>query len=207
LKDEHKITISSTGDRMATIMARELPIVLVVAALMSTPARAQVIVETAILSSPKSKPKDLGAIWDKALKEPTGAKAKAKPAAAPPASAPAKPRVLPETFSGETEDPMSILDVNADVLTRFSVALAAETARRGEGAPLTRLKYDEVGAAAGGFTPRQYFVLKARVGPFCEAVAAGQPPSDNLTLSYMPTEAAAIRPRCSALLPALKLNR
>ena len=190
---------------MATIIVRELTaIVLVAGVLVATPARAQVLVETGILSSPK--PKDLGAIFDKALKEPTAAKPKAKPGASRPASAPAKPQVLPETFSGETEDPMSILDINADVLTRFSAALAAETARRGEAPPLTRLKYDEVGAAAGGFTPRQYFVLKARVRPFCEAVAAGQPPSDNLTLSYMPTEAAAIRPRCSALLPALKLN-
>ena len=68
---------------------------------------------------------------------------------------------------------------------------------------MTRLKYDEVGAAAGGFTPRQYFVLKARVRPFCEAVAAGQPPSSTLTLSYMPTEAVVIRPRCSELLPSL----
>jgi hypothetical protein len=192
---------------MATIMVRGLltATVLAAAALVSTPARAQVLVETGILSSPKTK--DLGAIWDKALKDPTGAKPKPKPGAPRPASAPAKPPVLPDTFSGETEDPMSILDINADVLTRFSAALAAGTARRAEGPPLTRLKYDEVGAAAGGFTPRQYFVLKARVRPFCEAVAAGQPPSDNLTLSYMPTEAAAIRPRCPALLPALKLNR
>lgn len=68
---------------------------------------------------------------------------------------------------------------------------------------MTRLKYDEVGAAAGAFMPRQYFVLKARVRPFCEAVAAGQP-SNNLTLSYMPTEAVVIRPRCPELLPALK---
>jgi hypothetical protein len=78
---------------------------------------------------------------------------------------------------------MSILHINADVLTRFSTALAAETGRRSEGAQLTRLKYDEHGATAGGFTPRQYFVLKARVRPFCEAIAAGQPPSNNLTLS------------------------
>ncbi|MDP9176984.1 MAG: hypothetical protein M3O61_04825 [Gemmatimonadota bacterium] len=187
---------------MAANIVRELiAIVLVTAAIVSTPARAQVLVETGVLSSPKVK--DLGAIFDKASKEPTGAKPKTKPGASP-AAAPAKPRVLPDSFSGETEDPMSILHINDDVLTRFSAALAAEAARRSQGAPLTRLKYDEVHAAAGAFTPRQYFVLKARVRPFCEAIAAGQPPSNNLTLSYMPTEAAVIRPRCPALLPALK---
>jgi hypothetical protein len=179
-------------------------IIFVAAALVATPARTQVIVETGILSSPKAR--DLGAIFDKASKEPKPAKPKTK-VGAPPAAAPATPRVLPDSFSGETEDPMSILDINADVLARFEVGLAAETARRGEGAPLTRVKYDGAGAAAGGFTPRQYFVLKARVRPFCEAVAAGQPPSNTLTLSYMPTEAMVIRPRCSELLPALKLNR
>ena len=179
---------------------------LVASALVSTSAGAQVLVETGILT-PKTK--DLGAIWDRGLEDPTAAKPKSttktKPAASRPASALAKPRVLPETFSGETEDPMAILDINVDVLTRLPTALAAETARRGSGAPLTRLEYDEVGAAAGGFTPRQYFVLKARIRPFCEAVAAGQAPSDNLILSYMPLEGAAIRPRCSVLLPALKL--
>ena len=169
-----------------------------------TPARSQVIVETGILSSPKAR--DLGAIFDKASKEPTPAKPKTK-AGRPTAPAPPKPRVLPDSFSGETEDPMSILDINADVLTRFSAALAAESVRRGQVTPLTRLKYDEVGATVGGFTPRQYFVLKARVRPFCEAVAAGQPPSNTLTLSYMPTEAVVIRPRCPELLPALRLNR
>ena len=184
---------------MVTIVVRA--IVLLAAALVSSPARAQVIIETGILSSPKIK--DLGAIFDKASGEPT-AKPKTKPGAARPASTPAKPRVLPDSFSGETEDPMSILHINADVLTRFSTALAAEATRRSQGPPLTRLKYDEVGAAAGGFTPRQYFVLKARVRPFCEAIAAGQPPSNNLTLSYMPTEAAVIRPRCPSLLPPLK---
>ena len=162
------------------------------------------IVETGILSSPKAR--DLGAIFDKASKEPTPAKPKTK-AGRPNPPAPAKPRVLPDSFSGETEDPMSVLDINADVITRFATALAAESARRGQGAPLPRLKYDEVGATAGGFTPRQYFVLKARVRPFCAAVAAGQPPSNTLTLSYMPTEAAVIRPRCPELLPALNLNR
>jgi hypothetical protein len=179
--------------------------VLVASAFVSTSTNAQVLVETGILT-PKTK--DLGAIWDRAMKDPTAAKPKpsttTKPGASRPA-APAKPRVLPETFSGETEDPMSILDINVDVLTRFPTALAAETARRASATTLTRLQYDEAGATAGGFTPRQYFVLKARVRPFCEAAAAGQAPSDNLILSYMPSEGAAIRPRCSVLLPALQL--
>jgi hypothetical protein len=179
-------------------------IVFAASVLVATPARTQVIVETGILSSPKVK--DLGAIFDKASREPKPAKPKAKPTATR-AAAPATPRILPDSFSGETEDPISILDINADVMTRFTAALAAETAKRGQGTPLTRLKYDEVGAAAGGFTTRQYFVLKARVRPFCEAIAAGQPPSNTLTLSYMPTEAVAIKPRCSELLPALKVNR
>lgn len=172
--------------------------------LVATPAKAQVIVETGILSSPKVR--DLGAIFDKASKEPKPAKPKTKTGPSS-ASTPQRSKVLPDSFSGETEDPMSVLDINADVLTRFTSALAVETARRGQGPPLTRLKYDEVGAAAGGFTPRQYFVLKARVRPFCEAVAAGQPPSNTLTLSYMPTEAVVIRPRCADLLPTLKLIR
>jgi hypothetical protein len=173
-------------------------------ALVATPAKTQVIVETGILSSPKVR--DLGAIFDKASKEPKPAKPKTKAGPARPAT-PAKPKVLPDSFSGETEDPMSVLDINPDVLTRFATALAAESARRRQGTPLTRLKYEEVGAAAGGFTPRQYFVLKARIRPFCEALAAGQPPSNTLTLSYMPTEAVVIRPHCTELLPALQLNR
>ena len=179
-------------------------IVVAASALAAPPASTQVIIETGILSSPKVR--DLGAIFDKASKEPKPAKPKTK-AGSTHGTAPATPRVLPDSFSGETEDPMSILDINADVLTRFVTALTAESVRRGQSTPLTRLKYDEVGAAAGGFTPRQYFVLKARVRPFCEAGAAGQPPSNTLTLSYMPTEAMVLRPRCAELLPALKLNR
>ena len=184
-------------------------IVLVAAALVPSSARAQVLVETGILT-PKTK--DLGAIWDRAMKDPTAAKPAETPAAKTNTktgalrAVPAKLRMLPETFSGETEDAMSILDINADVLSRFSVALIAEAARRSEGDPLTRAQYEEVAAiVGGGFTGRQYFVLKARVRPFCEAVAARQLPSDNLTLSYWPSEGAAIRPRCSALLPALRL--
>ena len=179
-------------------------IVFTASALAALPSRAQVIVETGILSSPKAR--DLGAIFDKASKEPTPAKPKTR-AGRPTPPEPAKPRVLPDSFSGETEDPMSVLDITSDVMTRFATALAAESTRRGQGAPLTRLKYDEVGATAGGFTPRQYFVLKARVRPFCEAVTAGQPPSNTLALSYMPTEVMVIRPRCTELLQALKLNR
>ena len=180
--------------------------VLVASAVVSTSGGAQVLVETGILT-PKSK--DLGSIWDRGMKDPTAAKpapsTKTKPGTARPASAPAKPRVLPDNFSGETEDAMSILDINVDVLTRFAGALAAESARRDSAAKLTPLQYDEAGAKAGGFTARQYFVLKARVRAYCEGAAAGQPPPDNLILSYMPSERAAIHPRCSILLPALKL--
>src|SRR5215208_2445762 len=110
-----------------------IAIALAASPLAASAARAQVIVETGILSSPKAR--DLGAIFDKASKEPTPAKPKTK-AGRPTAPAPAKPRVLPDSFSGETEDPMSILDINADVLTRFGTALAAESARRAQGDPL-----------------------------------------------------------------------
>lgn len=197
---------------MATTMVRVLPrivtaVVLLSVSVFATPARAQVIVETGMLS-PKTK--DLGAMWDKALKDPTAAKPKPttkKPAASRAAAVSTKPKVLPETFSGQTEDERSVLDINVDLLTRFSAALAAESARRSQDGKLTRLQYDEVGAAAAGVTPRQYFVLKERVRPFCEAIAAGQAPSNDLTLSYMPSETAAIRPRCSTLLPALKQIR
>ena len=199
---------------MARIMVREiLTAVALLSAALATTASAQVIVEEGILA-PKTKAKDpLSKIWDRAMKDPTAtkpaatpAKTKAKTGVSHAAATPAKPRVLPETFSGNTEDAMSILDINPDALTHFSAAIAAEVARRTGGTTLTALQYDEVGAAAGGFTPRQYFVLKARVRPFCEAVAAGQAPSDNLVLSYMPSEAAAIRPRCATLLPNLKLT-
>jgi hypothetical protein len=189
-------------------MPKFLAVIVFVASALAVPARAQVLIETGALSTPK-KPKDLGDIWDKAMKEP-GAKPAAKPAtnsaAAHPGAAPAKPRVLPETFSGNTEDPMSILDINPDALAHFSIAISAEVARRSAGTALTPLQYDTVGAAAGGFTARQYFVLKARIRPFCEAIAASQAPSDNLVLSYVPSEAAAMRPRCSTILPTLRLT-
>ena len=195
-------------------MVKILIALLFVSATLATTASAQVIVEEGILA-PKTKARDpLSAKWDKAMKDPTTAKPTATPAAKTKAKTgvshaavtPAKPRVLPETFSGNTEDAMSILDINPDALTHFSAAIAAEVARRSAGTALTPLQYDAIGAAAGGFTSRQYFVLKARVRPFCEAIAAGQAPSDNLVLSYMPSEAAAIRPRCAALLPNLKLT-
>jgi len=195
-------------------MRKMLIALLFVSATLATTASAQVIVEEGILA-PKTKATDpLTAKWDKAMKDPAAAKPAATPAGktkmktsvSHATTTPAKPRVLPETFSGNTEDPMSILDINPDALTHFSAAIAAEVARRSAGTALTPLQYDAVGAGAGGFTPRQYFVLKARVRPFCEAIAAGQAPSDNLVLSYMPSEAAAIRPRCATLLPNLKLT-
>jgi len=187
--------------------------VVFVASTLATTASAQVIVEEGILA-PKTKAVDpLSARWDKAMKDPATAKpagtpagTKVKTGVSQAATTPAKPRVLPETFSGNTEDPMSILDINPDVITRFFSALSAESERRSQVASLTRMQYDELGAKAGQFTPRQYFVLKARVRPFCEAIAAGQAPSDNLTLSYMPSEATTIRPRCATLLPLLKLT-
>jgi hypothetical protein len=182
-----------------------LAVVLVAAALAAAPIQAQVLVETGILTP--QKPKDLGDIWDKGMKNPGDKKPAPKTTAVAPSAKSAKPKTLPETFSGETEDPMSILGIDADVLTRFSAALAVETKQRAETPALTRIKYEELAAPAGNFTQRQYWVLKERVRPFCEAIAATQPPPDNLTLSYMPSEGAAIRPRCPELLSALLLNR
>src|SRR5437667_2654633 len=98
---------------MAKITLREILIaILFVSATLATTASAQVIVEEGILV-PKAKVKDpLSAIWDKAMKDPTAkpaatpaAKTKAKTGVSHAAATPAKPRVLPETFSGNTEDP------------------------------------------------------------------------------------------------------
>jgi len=181
-------------------------IVFFVAALAAFPVKAQVLVETGILSS--KKPKDLGAIWDRAMGDSATKKPTAKTTAVTTAATvPAKPKTLPETFSGETEDPMSILGIDTDVMTRFSTALSAETKLRAETPGLTRAKYEETVAPPVDFTPRQYWVLKERVRPFCEAIAAKQPPPDNLTLSYMPSEAMAIRPRCAELLPVLATSK
>jgi hypothetical protein len=181
--------------------------VLVLAALLSSRSDAQ-LVETGIILR---KTKDLGAIIDKGTKDPkvpSGAQPQTEPAPrSKPAGATSQPRTLSDTFSSETEDLSSVLEITPDVLTRFSAALAAETAKRDDAKnPLTRAKYDSIGAGAGGFTPRQYFVLKARLRPFCEAVAASQAPPDDLTLSYLATEAMVIKPRCSALLPGLQHN-
>jgi hypothetical protein len=171
--------------------------------------KAQVLIETAKILTPKTK--DLGEIIDKAMKGPKDAGA-AQPRVETPApqrqpSASAQPASAVDPFSSDTEDPASILEISVDVLTRFSTSLAAEAARRGDAQnPLAREKYNAVGAEAGGFTPRQYFVLKARATPFCEAIAARQAPPDDLRFSYLPTEAMALKPRCAALLPGLRLT-
>ena len=192
-------------------MKLKLPVryglVLLLVALLSSRSDAQ-LVETARILTPKKK--EIGAPIDKALdpKGPSGAQPQVEPPPhSKPAGATSQTRALPDTFSSETEDLASVLEINVDVLTRFSAALAVETAKRGDAnSPLTRADYDSIGAGAGGFTPRQYFVLKARLRPFCEAVAAGRAPPDDLTLSYLATEAMAIKPRCLGLLPALQQN-
>lgn len=194
-------------------MKLELPVrggaVLLLVAILSSRSDAQ-LVETAKILTPKTK--NVGAPIEKALegaKEPSGARPQMEPAPhSKPARATSQPRALPDTFLSDTEDPASILEINVDVLTRFSAGLAVETAKREAAkSSLTRAKYDSIGAEAGGFTSRQYFVLKARLRPFCEAVAAGRPPPDDLAFSYLGTEAMAIKPRCSVLLPALQHNR
>lgn len=184
-------------------------VVLLLVAFLSSRSGAQ-LVETGRILTPKKK--DLGAIIEKEIgkgpKGPSGAQPHVKRAPhSRPAGATSQPKALPDTFVSDTEDPASILDINVDVLTRFSAALAVETAKREDAKrPLTRARYESIGAEAGGFTPRQYFVLKARLRPFCEAVAAGRAPPDDLAFSYMPTEAMAIKPRCTGLLPALQHN-
>ena len=182
--------------------------ILLLVALVASPSDAQ-LVETGRILTPKKK--DVGAIIEKTLNAPRGPSgARPQPKAAQhskPAGVRSQPRALPDTFINDAEDPASILDINAEVLSRFSAALAVENAKRGDAKiPLTRAGYDSIGAKAGGFTPRQYFVAKARLRPFCEAVAAGRAPPDDLTLSYMPTETMAIKPHCFELLPALQQN-
>ena len=182
-------------------------VVLLPIALLSSRSDAQ-LVETGIILK---KSKDLGAILEKGAKDPkgpSGTQPQVEPAPySKRAGETSKARPLPDSFSSETEDFASVLEITPDVLTRFSAALVAETAKREDAMnPLTRAKYDSIGAAVGGFTSRQYFVLKARLRPFCEAVAAGQAPPDDLTLSYLATEAMAIKPRCSGLLPGLQQN-
>jgi hypothetical protein len=174
------------------------------AVIVAPPARAQVLVETGVLSK---KTKDLGDMIDKAMKKPNGGEPKViTPASKSGASARTKkPSVLPDTYNPDTEPPENVLDINTDVMTRFSAALASEVARRAQDKkPLTRAAYDSVAATAGSFTPRQYFVLKARVRPFCDAIAAGQPAPNDLNFSYWPAESAAIRPHCAVVQPELK---
>jgi len=67
------------------------------------------------------------------------------------------------------------------------------------------------GIAAGGFTPREYAVIKERVVPFCRAQDAASGDGDvrlpgrgtNVYFVYTPAEAAALRTRCGALMQAL----
>lgn len=59
------------------------------------------------------------------------------------------------------------------------------------------------GEAAGEFTDAQYAVLKERARPFCEAAAQGRGGSHG-SYVYAADEAAALAPRCTALLPALQ---
>lgn len=67
------------------------------------------------------------------------------------------------------------------------------------------------GVAAGGFTAREYAVIKERVVPFCRAQDAAAGDGDvhlpgrgtNVYFVYTPAEAAALRTRCGALMQAL----
>lgn len=67
------------------------------------------------------------------------------------------------------------------------------------------------GVTAGGFTAREYAVIKERVVPFCRAQDAAAGEGDvrlpgrgtNVYFVYTPAEAAALRTRCGALMQAL----
>ena len=67
---------------------------------------------------------------------------------------------------------------------------------------LEQVEYEGVGAEAGGFTGIQYGMLKERIQPFCESAAKGG--SGDASLVFTDEEVAAIKPRCAALLPAIK---
>jgi hypothetical protein len=173
----------------------------------SSTAKAQVLIETGRILSPKTK--DLGEILDKAAKGPktiSGVESASEPSASKgrASSVPRKPVDPLAPFSTDGEDPASVLDINADVLTRFSTSLSAEAAKREQGAKVTPKQSNAAGAEAGAFTARQYFVLKARVSPYCEAAAAGRKALEELTLPYLPTETMAIKPRCAELLPLMR---
>ncbi|MEO8193446.1 MAG: hypothetical protein ABI681_06315 [Gemmatimonadales bacterium] len=171
-------------------------IVLGLGLLASSPASAQIADLGRIIAK---KDKDAAAAVEKA-----GQSSTSKPAAKPRAKPRPKPAALTtQEFSPDNEDPMSILDINSEVLQRFTAALAAESAKHDEAGKLTAARYNEAGADAGEFTPRQYFVLKARVGPLCDAFAKGAERPDDSRLAYMPSEADAIKPRCAVLMPAL----
>lgn len=67
---------------------------------------------------------------------------------------------------------------------------------------MNQSEYEAIGAEAGGFTAGQYAILKERIHPFCESAAKGG--SGGVNLVFTEAEVAAITPRCSALLPAIK---
>lgn len=162
----------------------------------SSPAGAQIADLGKIIAK---KDRDAGAAVENAGKSSGTRKRAARPKAAARAKAPQTGE-----YSPDTEDPASVLDITPEVMTRFAAGVAAETAKRKEsGARLTAARYDQAGATAGQFTARQYFVLKQRVTPFCQAVSKGAERPADTRLAYMPSEAIAITPNCRSLYPLL----
>jgi hypothetical protein len=124
-------------------------------------------------------------------------KPRAKPAA--------RSEVSRDSATGVIDDPTVVLDITPDVLARFAAGLEAEAQKREQPVKgMTPAKFETAGAEAGGFTRAQYSMLKERVVPFCDAVIKGLDRPDDYRLAYMPTEMAAIKPRCPALVPALQ---
>jgi coproporphyrinogen III oxidase-like Fe-S oxidoreductase len=69
---------------------------------------------------------------------------------------------------------------------------------------MTDVQYEGIGAAAGGFTQPQYSMLKERIAPYCQAIAKGGSAPADARLVYTDDEIQAMKPRCSALLVAIK---
>jgi len=147
------------------------------------------------------KDKDAAEAVEKAGKSPRKSPGKTKPRAKPAG----KSEVSRDAATGVIDDPIVVLDITPDVLSRFATALEVEAQKREQPAKgTTPEKIETAGAEAGAFTRPQYAMLKERVTPFCEAVGKGLDRPDDYRLAYMPTEMAAIKPRCPALMSALQ---
>ena len=69
---------------------------------------------------------------------------------------------------------------------------------------MTDVQYEGIGAEAAGFTQPQYGMLKERIAPYCQAIAKGASAPADARLAYTDDEMQAIKPKCAALLVAIK---